>query len=129
MAQRRNYVFISGPYTGEYTHDAASYFKIEMNITRAHEVSAALARLGYGFFCPHTHSAHNEVIMPEVLPEYWYELDCHFLRACDALLVLPGYSKGVEKEMELARSLGMPVFHNLLDLIEDFPAWKVRNDT
>ena len=87
------------------------------------EVAAELARLGYGFFNPHQHSAHFEVITPEVGPDFWYTLDFHFLRYCDALLLLPGWqeSKGAVMERDLAESLGMPVYHSIGELLEKMP--------
>jgi hypothetical protein len=49
----------------------------------------------------------------------WLEFDSRMLRACDrlAVLELPGYdqSKGVAAEIELAKSLGMPICHILPD--------------
>lgn len=109
-------VYIAGPYMGAHTHDYSSYFRIHENIAKAHEASLAVARLGYGFFCPHTHSAHNEVIAPDLPPEYWYELDLRFLTICDAILVLPGESRGVKREIAEAEAWGIPVFHSLEEL-------------
>jgi len=103
------FVYIAGPYTGN-THDYRSYFEIERHIQIAVEASAELAELGVGFFCPHNHSAHFELITPKVKPSFWYALDMHFLAACDAMLLLPGWqnSKGVKKELAVAG--GKPVF-------------------
>jgi hypothetical protein len=119
--KKRNFVYVAGPYMGTHTHDHRSYFRIHENIMRAHEASLALASLGYGFFCPHVHSSHNEVIVPHIPAEYWYELDNHFLKTCDAILVLPGESKGVQAEINLAYSLGIPVFFSMIDLINAIP--------
>jgi hypothetical protein len=89
----------------------------------ASECARKLAHLKYGFFCPHLHSAHFEVIAPEVKPPFWYELDNHFLEACDALLMLPDWdqSKGAIAERELAINLGLPVFYDIQELVEKFP--------
>lgn len=116
------YIYIAGRYTG-HTHDYRSYFEIHRHITDALEAARQLAYLGYGFFCPHAHSAHFEVIAPEVKPTYWYELDNKFLAACDAILMLPDWekSKGAVAERELAISLGMPVFYDLQEMVEKFP--------
>jgi len=116
------YVYIAGKYTGT-SHDFRSYFEIERHITDALEAARTLAELGYGFFCPHQHSAHFEVIAPSVLPAYWYELDNHFLLACDAILMLPGWeqSKGATAERNLALDRGIPVFFTIKDLMFFFP--------
>lgn len=121
MSRRRTYVYVAGPYTGQHTHDHHSYFAIHQNIANAHEAGLQLARLGYGYFCPHTHSAHNEVIAPDIPFTYWYELDLHFLRACDAMLVLPGESRGVELEKQQCAAWGIPVFSSIEDLAHNLP--------
>ena len=119
---KRNYIYCAGPYLGDNAHhDYRSYFRIHANIMRVHEVALALASLGYGFFAPHVHSMHNEVIAPHLPPEYWYELDNHFLRACDAILVLSGESAGTAAEILLAYSLEMPVFFSFVDLVNAIP--------
>lgn len=118
---RRQFVYVAGPYMGTATHDYRSYFTIHRNITNAHEAAVELMQAGYGVFCPHTHSAHNELIAPDLEPGYWYEIDLHFLRACDAMLVLPGISKGVDKEIcEMVR-LGRPVYLDKQILYSEFP--------
>jgi hypothetical protein len=117
------FIYISGRYTGD-THDYRSYFQIARHILAATEAAAKLARLGYGFFNPHQHSAHFEVITPEVRPDYWYALDFHFLQHCDGLLLLPGWkeSKGARMERDLAESMGIPHFHSIEELVEKMPA-------
>lgn len=105
-------VYIAGAYT------AADYLGVEDNIAAARRVAAQLASKGIGFFCPHTHSAHFDAIVPEVPPEYWYELDLLFLRDCDALYLLPGWSrsKGAIAERDEAQRLGLPVFDDMGDV-------------
>src|SRR6267143_1500914 len=124
MARKRNFIYVAGPYCGPNPHDHRSYFRIHENIMRAHEVALALASLGYGFFCPHTHSSHNEVIVPHLPAAYWYELDNHFLAACDAILVLSGESAGVQAEIALAYSLEIPVFFSIVDLVNAIPPFE-----
>lgn len=113
------YVYIAGPYSGKH-HDYRSYFEIDAHIRQAQQAAAELARAGVGFFCPHGHSAHFEVITPEVLPSYWYELDEYFLSACDAILMLPGWerSQGSRGERDLSKVVGRPIFYEIDDAIE-----------
>ena len=108
------FVYIAGPYTGK-THDHCSYWEIDVNISRSLEAMQQLAQAGLGAFSPHGHSAHFEVIAPDVPATYWYELDMHFLEACDGILMLPGWSnsKGSCHEKARAEELGMPVFYSV----------------
>jgi hypothetical protein len=45
--------------------------------------------------------------------EFWLELDNQFLPCCAAVLRLPGESSGADKEVELARKLGIPAFTSI----------------
>lgn len=112
-------VYIAGPYGGK-THDYRSYGQIDTNINTARMAAAQLAQAGIKFFCPHTHSAHFEVITPNTPAEYWYDLDMHFLDACDTILMLPGSanSRGACMELDHARAKGMQVFYNIESLID-----------
>jgi len=116
------YIYIAGPYTGK-THDYRSYFEIHRHIIDALEMSREVARLGYGFFCPHQHSAHFEVIAPGIKPDYWYELDLHFMLACDAVLLLHGWrkSKGTREEVRVAHLHGIPVYKSINELLAKMP--------
>lgn len=49
------------------------------------------------------------VVSPRPL-EFWYAYDLATLARCDALYRLPGDSTGADREVEFARSRGMPVF-------------------
>ena len=43
---------------------------------------------------------------------YWMRLDIFWLSRCNALLRLPGASKGADQEVEEAERLTMPIFYN-----------------
>lgn len=43
-------------------------------------------------------------------PEFWYEFDLHWVGKCDAVVVLPGESRGAEREAEYAKEHGIPVY-------------------
>jgi hypothetical protein len=106
-------VYIAGPYMGKARHhDSRDYFEIDHNISIAKFYAAKLANEGIGFFCPHTHSEHFEVITPAVPPSFWYALDNELLKSCQAILLLPGFedSKGSMAELSLAETLGLEVF-------------------
>ncbi|MCG8697610.1 MAG: DUF4406 domain-containing protein, partial [Bacteroidales bacterium] len=71
---------------------------------------------GLAPYCPHlTHFLHMNNAQPY---EKWLELDCEFLVLCDCLIRIPGSSEGADKEVELAKSRGLPVFNNLEELFK-----------
>lgn len=114
------FVYIAGPYMDKAKkHDYTGYFEIDANIRHALQAAAAFAVAGVGYFCPHQHSAHMEVITPSVPPAFWYELDNKFLESCDAILMLPGWeeSSGSKKELGLAKQLDLNVFYHVNDAI------------
>lgn len=98
-------VYVAGPYTkGD----------VAVNVRNAVQAANELADLGYMPFLPHlTHFWH--ILFPRPY-EFWCELDNAFLPHCDALLRLPGESKGADAEVALAESLGIPVFLSIADL-------------
>ena len=49
--------------------------------------------------------------------EEWIAYDLPLLSRCDVLLRLPGESKGADMEVEEAKRLGIPVFHDIAELI------------
>lgn len=56
-------------------------------------------------------------------PEYWYAYDLHLLRRCDAVLRLPGASRGADVETAEAASLGIPGFDDEASLLAWAEAW------
>lgn len=95
----RTKVYIAGPYTkGD----------VAQNVARAMDAWNALWRLGYAPFCPHwSHFQHLHAALPY---EDWLEFDLVWLPQCKFLLRLPGESSGADKEEEMAKSLGIPIF-------------------
>jgi hypothetical protein len=52
--------------------------------------------------------------------EFWLHLDNQFLPCCHALLRLEGASSGADKEVQLAASIAIPVFHTIDDVVSYF---------
>jgi len=125
---RRNYVYIAGPYSGRALHGTSGYLVIEHNILAAKHAMATLVKAGYGVFCPHMHSCHFEVITPEIEIDYWYELDLYYLNFCHALLRLPGPSSGADKEVEVAREKGLPIFNKIELLLRTLPVFRDQTE-
>ena len=102
-------VYVAGPYTNG---------DVAVNVRRAYETANRLADLGFAPFVPHaTHFWH--MLFPRPY-EFWLDLDNQFLPCCAAVLRLPGESAGADKEVNLARETGIPVFFKLEDLVEHF---------
>jgi hypothetical protein len=53
--------------------------------------------------------------------EYQYPVAHRLLAMCDAVLRIPGESRGADLECDLARQMGMPVFTDVRDLPEVTP--------
>jgi hypothetical protein len=88
-------VAILGPYFGDGKHDT-----IAANIKEAESYAIALASLGIGFFCPHTHTRHFEELA-KADEHFYYALDMMiYSRAADAALLTPRWrsSKGAVRE-------------------------------
>lgn len=102
-------IYVAGPYSrGDVTR----------NVRRAYEAANQLADLGFAPFVPHaTHFW--DLLFPRPY-EFWLDLDNAFLPCCDAVLRLPGSSDGADKEVDLAKRLGIPVFNDIHSLASHF---------
>lgn len=101
-------IFVSGPLThGDPFH----------NVHAAVHVAGALVARGFVPFLPHIYPLWD-MIAPRPY-EDWMRLDLAWLEVCDAVLRLPGFSPGGDREVERARDLGIPVFHS----VEEVEAW------
>jgi len=96
------FIYIAGPYT------APTAEGIERNVWAAIEAGHRLMDLGFHPFVPHL-SHYSEARRPRHYEE-WMALDFAWIRKCDAMLRLPGASSGADREVALARELGIPVF-------------------
>ena len=110
--RNNQFVYIAGPYSGK-THDHQSYNEIDANIAQAREAAKFLAENGMPFYCPHTNTAHFEVIAPDLPVEYWYEMDNVFVDLSSAVFLVEGWqvSLGTQGEMRRARRSGKPIFY------------------
>lgn len=94
-------VYIAGPYTkGD----------VGENVREAVNVGDIVASEGHTVFIPHlTHFWH---IIHNHSYEFWMKQDEEWLKCCDALVRIDGESAGADKEVALAHSLGIPVYHS-----------------
>ena len=99
-------VYVAGPYTkGD----------VALNVRNAVQTGMVIADRGHYPVIPHlTHFMH--LMFPKGY-DYWITLDNIIIPKCDALIQLPGKSKGADKEALLAINYGLQVFIDLRRLI------------
>lgn len=110
-------VYISGPLTDGDSLDGDVRLA---NVNRAIDAFAELAESAFSPLCPHL-TEYVERRHPLRIPYgKWIELDLPWIDVSDAVLRLPGPSKGADREVEYAFEHSVPVFHNIADLVEHF---------
>jgi uncharacterized protein DUF4406 len=106
----RKKIYVAGPYSKGDT---------VLNVREAILAGDRLWALGYAPLIPHlTHFWH--LLCPHDY-ETWLAYDNELLPCCDAVLRLPGGSSGTDKEVALARSLGLPVYESVGVLLSSMP--------
>ena len=111
----RPLLYLAGPYSSAPTANT------RRSIITA---DAIYAHTGYAPLIPHL-GILWDATCPHP-PEWWYEYDMHLLRACDAIVRLPGASSGADAEMAEAERLCLEVvpFEELPE--EAIAAWESR---
>lgn len=108
-------IYVAGPITkGNTMH----------NVHTAIKVGDELMKLGFCPFVPHANIMWD-MVSPHSY-EDWCKWDDEWLKQCHAILRIPGESKGAEAEIALARTLDIPVFYAIDDLVAWRKAGKVR---
>lgn len=104
----RTRIYISGPLT--------SSGEPRRNVDDAIDAWHALTSAGFACLCPHL----SWFIDPEndIPHDVWMEVDLPWVACADALLRLPGESKGADIETRFAVESGIPVFHSIEALVE-----------
>jgi hypothetical protein len=113
-------VYIAGP---------ISQGDLRANVRQACDAGVRLLKAGIAVHVPHLTCYMGQVYegagaIPEVLPrgtviEDWYGMSLVEARRCDAVLRLPGPSRGADLEVEEFCRLGRPVFAT----VEEVIAW------
>ena len=99
-------VYISSPY---------SQGGIIYNIRLAIDAADTLLLAGFAPFCPHLSYAWD-LIYPHSY-DTWLDWCLEWVPTCDCLLRIHGASPGADTEVELAKSLGIPVYYTMCELI------------
>jgi hypothetical protein len=104
---KREYaVYVAGPLFS--SGDALSNTRRAIDLAVKVELHSDSRRVFHPFV-PHAGTIARQLVCPMTHIEA-QEWDDFWLRKCDMLVYLPGHSLGTEHEIELAESLGIPVF-------------------
>lgn len=106
MSERMRRVYCAGPVG-----------KVEGRLERvlsAIEAGEQIAALGLAPFVPHFYHFWDSRHAHDY--EFWMAHCMEWVRQCEALFRMPGASPGADREVELAKSLGLPVFVDMAEL-------------
>ena len=112
-------ILIAGPYRSG-TDDEPS--KMAANLARLEEVSwplfeaGHLPMIGEWVALPVWRSAGGKRLGDALYDEIFYPAAGRLLEIVDAVLRLPGASKGADNDVRLAEKRGIPVYHRLSDV-------------
>lgn len=104
----RSHIYVAGPI-------GADPFKMRVNAETAIRHANNLRDLGFHPFVPHLCVYWHEITPREL--ESWMEFDFAWIVKCDAVFRITGHSPGSDREVEFARTKGIPVFFNIGDLL------------
>lgn len=110
-------VYVAGPFRGK------NHWEVECNIRRAEALSLEVWRSGVAVICPHTNTRFFDGAADD---RVWLEGDLEILKRCDAVVVTLDWerSSGARAEVDLAKTLGLPVFTSNADGWAAFMAWR-----
>lgn len=99
-------VYVAGPYTTGNPNT---------NVRQAISYGEITRRAGLLPFVPHLYHLWDLANPHEY--EYWMGLCLGWVVRCQAVLRLPGQSSGADRECALAREHGIPVFTDIVELL------------
>ena len=112
-------VLIAGPYRSGTGNDPA---KVAANLERLEAAALPLFRAGHipmigeWVALPVIRRSASKAIGDDVFAEIQDAAAARLIARCDAILRLPGESKGADNDVRLARERGIPVYHRLEDV-------------
>ena len=112
-------ILIAGPYRSGTGDDPQ---KMADNLRRLEEASWPLFEAGHTpiigewIALPVWRAAGGTRFGDELYDRIFYPTAARLLQCCDAVLRLPGESKGADNDVRLAEERGLPVYHRLEDV-------------
>lgn len=99
-------IYIASPYTlGD----------VAVNVRKQMDAADELISIGYAPFIPLLYHFQH-LVYPEPY-SVWTEIDNAFVLSCDAVLRLPGESRGADAEVKIARENNIPVAYSIGELV------------
>lgn len=114
MVSKRLKIYIAGPYQAHNCslHDATRI--TQKNVDRVIEIANILIEKGHYPFVPHlSHYIHIHESCRRDYYEWWYDYDNTFLYDWAEALLYVAPSKGADAELQLAKELGLKIFHSV----------------
>lgn len=99
---------------------ASPYTKGDQGLNVHNHLVAANDLIGLGFAPYAPLLFHFQHIFSPWSYETWMDLDLEWLKLCDAVLRLPGESPGADREVEVAKSLGIEVFESINQIVAKY---------
>ena len=112
-------ILIAGPYRSGTNDDPA---RMAANLQRLEQVSWPLFRAGHvpmigeWVALPVWRAAGGSQVGDALYNDIFHPVAGRLLQLCDAVLRLPGQSKGADNDVRLATERGIPVYYNLDDV-------------
>lgn len=109
-------ILIAGPYRSGTGDDPE---KMQQNLRHLESAALPLYRAGHipligeWLALPLLREAGSQHPGDAIYDEILYPIANRLIARCDAVLRLPGQSKGADEDVRLANELGLPVYHHL----------------
>lgn len=109
-------ILIAGPYRGGTNDDP---ILIQQNMDNLEAMALPIFRKGHvpmigeWVALPIMQQAGSQAIGDDIWTEVQYPVAHRLLEKCDAILRIPGASKGADQDVELAKEKGLKVFYSL----------------
>jgi hypothetical protein len=119
MSAQSLMILIAGPYRSGTGDDPVL---MDRNLRSLESVALPLYRAGHipligeWIALPLLREAGSQRPGDAIYDEILYPIANRLITRCDAVLRLPGASKGADEDVRLARELGLPVFERLADV-------------
>jgi len=93
------YVYLAGPMQKGHRME---------NLRRGIDAADRIASRGHIVFCPHLNDIWHLLYPHDI--EFWMKMDIAWVKKCDVLVRIHGYSQGADREEQLARQWNKIVF-------------------